>query len=91
MPPRTRFSNRLAALHAEAPERRRQAERHVRAYYRAHRMLPKGAVTSIIPPRRLYRLVFLGELEHLLRLARVILWCAGARCCAARLFARLRR
>jgi hypothetical protein len=84
------FRARLAAIKAAAPERRRQAERWIRAYYRVHRALPRGAIPLILPRHRLYRLIFRGELEHMLGLAPVLLRLAELRRRAFDLRARLR-
>lgn len=59
---------RLGVLRADAPARRLAAERWARSHYRMHRDLPKGA-TALIPRRRLFRLIALAELEHLIRVA----------------------
>jgi hypothetical protein len=67
-----RLRARLAAIRAEAPARRLEAERWARAYYRRHRDLPKGAA-ALIPRRRLFRLIAQAELEHLTRLAPLLL------------------
>jgi hypothetical protein len=88
------FRARLSAIEAAAPETRRQAERFILAHYRAHRELPrreKGAVTFIVPRRRLYHLIFRGELEHVLGLAPLLLRLAELRRRAVALRARLCR
>jgi hypothetical protein len=87
---RSKFRTGLAVIEAEAPERRRQAERWIRAYYRMHRSLPRGAVACIVPRQRLYTLIFRGELEHILGLVPLLLRFASMRRCAATLRARLR-
>ena len=73
---RSRFEKRLAAIEASRPERRREAERRIRNYYRLHRSLPRGherSATYIVPRQRLYTIICMGELEHLLGLASLIL------------------
>jgi hypothetical protein len=66
------FQARLAAIEAAAPERRRRAERWIRSYYRTHRKLPRGAFACIASRQRLYTLICVAELEHLLGVAPIV-------------------
>jgi hypothetical protein len=70
---RARFLKRLAAIEAQAPALRRQAEERIRGHYRVHRRPPHAALTCLLPRRRVYALIFLCELEHRLRLAPLLL------------------
>jgi hypothetical protein len=88
---RAKFLQRLAAIEAQAPARRRWAERRIRAYYRVHRDLPPGATAYLNTRRRYHQAIFFGELEHRLRLASLLLCLAALRRRAARAWARLRR
>ena len=92
MPPLSanKLRARLAAIEAAAPERRRQAERFILAHYRAHRRLPRGPAPFIIPRQRLNKLIFRGELEHMLGLTSVLLRLAELHRCAGGLRGRLR-
>ena len=49
--------------------RQRQAERYLRAYYRIHRRVRWGPLTALVGMPRTQRLIFWGELEHLLYVA----------------------
>jgi hypothetical protein len=49
--------------------RQRQAERYLRAYYRVHRRVRWGPLTALLGMPRTQRLIFWGELEHLLCVA----------------------
>jgi len=69
---RARFLKHVTAINARAPTRRAKAERFIRAYYRAHRDLPRGAA-AYLHRQRLYAVIFVGELEHRLGLARLLL------------------
>jgi hypothetical protein len=86
---RARFLKRLAAIEAQAPTRRRKAERFIHAYYRAHRTLPRGTF-AYLPRQRVYSMICVGELEHRLRLARVLLRLSILHHRAAGAWARLR-
>jgi hypothetical protein len=88
---RAKFLQRLATIEAQGPARRRAAERRIRAYYRAHRALPRGAAAYLNTRSRYYSVIFFGELEHRLRLASFLLRLADLRRRAARAWARLRR
>ena len=88
---RAKFLQRLAAIEAEAPARRRWAERRIRAYYRAHRKLPPGATAFLNTRSRYHAAIFFGELEHRLRLAPLLLILADLRRRAARAWAQLHR
>jgi hypothetical protein len=88
---RAKFLQRLAAIEAQGSARRRCAERRIRAYYRAHRRLPPGAIAYLNTRSRYYAVIFFGELEHRLRLASLLLRLADLRRRAARSWAGLRR
>ena len=81
---------RIAAIEAQSRSRQKQAERWVREHYRAHRCLPRGAVACLLTQRRLYAIIFYGELEHRLGLAPLLLHTAALRRCAAKMLDRLR-
>ncbi|MDA9433869.1 hypothetical protein [Bradyrhizobium sp. CCBAU 51627] len=70
---RARFLKRLAAIESQAPALRRRAEAWIREHYRLHRRPPHSAVTCLLPRRRVYALISLGELEHRLGLAPLLL------------------
>jgi hypothetical protein len=70
---RARFLKRLAAIESQAPALQRRAEARIREHYRLHRRPPHAAVTCLLPRRRVYALIFLGELEHRLGLAPLLL------------------
>jgi hypothetical protein len=88
---RAKFLERLAYIEAQAPARRRWAERRIRIYYRAHRTLPAGAAAYLNTRSRYYAVIFFGELEHRLRLASLLRRLADLRRRAARAWAELRR
>jgi hypothetical protein len=52
--------------------RQRQAERYLRAYYRTCRRVRWGPLTTLVGMPRTQRLIFWGELEHLLCVATLI-------------------
>lgn len=81
---------RIAAIEAQSRSRQKQAERWVREHYRAHRCLPRGAVACLLTQRRLYKIIFYGELEHRLGLAPLLLCAAVLRRGAAKILDRLR-
>jgi hypothetical protein len=88
---RAKFLQRLATIEAQEPARRQAAARRIRAYYRAHRALPRGAAAYLNTRSRYYEMIFYGELEHRLRLASLFLHLGDLRRRAARAWARLRR
>lgn len=88
---RAEFLRRLAVIEAQDQARRRAAERRIRAYYRVHRTLPKGAAAYLNTRSRYYTVVFYGELEHRLRIASLLLRLADLRRAAARIWAGLGR
>jgi hypothetical protein len=49
--------------------RQREAERYLRAYYRVYRRIPWGPLSALVGIARIQRLIFWGELEHMLRVA----------------------
>lgn len=70
---RAKFLKRLAAIEAQGPVLRRQAEDQIRGHYRIHRRPPHAAVTCLLPRRRVYALIVRCELEHRLGLAPLLL------------------
>jgi hypothetical protein len=75
----TRFERRLVAIRAERPALRRQAERLALEHFRTHRDLPCRAIVALIPRRRLYGLICRGEIEHRLRVAKLLLHASALR------------
>jgi hypothetical protein len=87
---RARFLQRLAAIEAQVPARRRWAECRIRAYYRMYRDLPPGAAAYLNTRRRYREAIFFGELEHRLGLASILFRLAALRSRPSRAWARLR-
>lgn len=68
IPPR-RLSRRVAFLVRQRRQLRAQAPAYVLRYYRRHRRLPPGYVTSLLSKPAVRRIRLRGELEHMIGLA----------------------
>jgi hypothetical protein len=78
-PDSKKFARRLAAARAGRPALVREAARRVLDHYRAHRTLPPGLAARLLTGRALARLVAKGEIEHWLRLSKLLLAAQQAR------------
>jgi hypothetical protein len=78
-PDSKKFARRLAAARAARPALVREASRRVLDHYRAHRTLPPGLAARLLTGRALARLVAQGEIEHWLRLSKLLLAAQQAR------------
>lgn len=71
-PPNDEISFRLAAIKAARPALERRLGRALLDYYRARRRLPNTPARTLVSERALARIVARGEIEHRLRIARLI-------------------
>ncbi|WMT76532.1 hypothetical protein [Bradyrhizobium sp. Ash2021] len=72
IPPR-RLARRVAFLLRQREHLRSQAAAFVLRYYRKHRRLPAGYVTTLLPSSTVRRIRLRGEIEHMLRISRTLI------------------
>lgn len=68
-----RLARRVAFLLRQRELLRSQAAAFVLRYYRTHRRLPAGYVTTLLPNSTVRRIRFRGEIEHMLGISRTLI------------------
>ncbi|WP_426436964.1 hypothetical protein [Bradyrhizobium genosp. P] len=71
--PPHRLARRVAFLLRQREQLRSQAAAYALRHYRAHRRLPPGYVTALLPGATVRRIRLRGEIEHVLGISRILI------------------